>query len=85
MGYYSDLLKLKDEKFFKNLALSSIYIYTIRFLDFALITWLLTNISKNPSSVGLLVFVKFAPMVFSSIVSGWIVDKFSRLFSYCTP
>ena len=79
MGYYSDLLKLKDEKFFKNLALSSIYIYTIRFLDFALITWLLTNISKNPSSVGLLVFVKFAPMVFSGIVSGWLVDKFSRL------
>ncbi len=79
MAYYSELFNLKDERFFNKLALSSIYIYTIRFLDFALVTWLLTNIVKNPSSVGLLVFVKFLPMIFSGIISGWLVDKFTRL------
>ncbi|MBK89709.1 MAG: hypothetical protein CL772_00845 [Chloroflexi bacterium] len=79
MAYYSDLFNLKEEKFFKNLALSSIYIYTIRFIDFALITWVLTNIAKSPSSIGFLVFVKFAPMVFSGFISGWLVDKFARL------
>ena len=53
MAYYSELLRLKEERFFRKLALSSIYIYTVRFLDFALVTWLLTNIVKSPSSVGL--------------------------------
>ena len=79
MAYYSDLLRLKDEKFLKYLAASSIFIYTVRFLDFALVTWLLTNIVKNPSSVGLLVFFKFLPLVFSGVISGWLVDKFTRL------
>ncbi|MQG24258.1 MAG: MFS transporter [SAR202 cluster bacterium] len=79
MAYYSDLLRLKEERFFRKLALSSIYIYTIRFLDFALVTWLLTNIVKSPSSVGLLFFVKFLPMIFSGMISGWLVDKFTRL------
>tara|TARA_B100001094_G_scaffold52141_1_gene47671 strand:- start:7663 stop:8874 length:1212 start_codon:yes stop_codon:yes gene_type:complete len=79
MAYFSELINLKEEKFFKNLALSSIHIYTIRFIDFALITWLLTNIAKSPSSVGLLVFVKFSPMVLSGFFSGWLVDKFTRL------
>ena len=79
MAYYSELLRLKEERFFRKLALSSIYIYTIRFLDFALVTWLLTNIVKSPSSVGLLVFVKFLPMIFSGMISGWLVDKFTRL------
>jgi len=79
MAYYSDLINLKDEKFFKNFAISSIFIYILRFLDFALITWLLTNISQTPSSVGLLIFVKFLPMIFSGVISGWLVDKFARL------
>ena len=79
MAYYSDLLNLKDERFFKNLAVSSLYIYTIRFIDFALITWILTDISNNPSTFGLLIFVKFSPMMFSGLISGWIVDKVTRL------
>ena len=79
MAYYSDLLNLKNEKFFKNLAVSSIYIYTIRFIDFALVTWMLTNISNNPSTFGILIFVKFSPMMFSGLISGWLVDKVSRL------
>ena len=33
---------------------------------------------KSPSSVGLLVFVKFLPMIFSGMVSGWLVDKFTK-------
>lgn len=79
MAYYSDLLNLKNEKFFKNLAISSIYIYTIRFIDFAIVTWILTNISNNPSTFGILIFVKFSPMMFSGLISGWLVDKVSRL------
>ncbi len=79
MAYYSDLLNLKDERFFKNLAVSSLYIYTIRFIDFALITWILTDISNNPSTFGLLIFVKFSPMMFSGLISGWLVDKVTRL------
>jgi MFS family permease len=79
MYFYSDFLSLYKEKFYSKFASSCALIYSIRFLDFTIIAWLLTNISDNPASIGALVFVKFIPMMFSGLITGWLVDKFSRL------
>ena len=79
MYFYSDFLNLYKEKFYSKFAASCALIYSIRFLDFTIIAWLLTNISDNPASIGALVFVKFIPMMFSGLITGWLVDKFSRL------
>ena len=57
---------------------SSFFIYTIRFLDFAIIAWLLTNVIENPASVGLLIFFKFIPMLFVGLFTGWLADKYLR-------
>ena len=79
MYFYSDLIILSKQKFYSKFASSCALIYSIRFLDFTIIAWLLTNVSDNPSSIGALVFIKFIPMMFSGLITGWLVDKFSRL------
>lgn len=79
MHFYLEIFNLFSQKFYSKFALSCVLIYTLRFLDFAIILWLLTNISKSPSDIGLIVFIKFIPLIFSGIISGWIVDKISRL------
>ena len=79
MYFYSDLINLSKEKFYSKFAASCALIYSIRFLDFTIIAWLLTNVSDNPASIGALVFIKFIPMMFSGLITGWLVDKFSRL------
>tara|TARA_B110000438_G_scaffold260799_1_gene271086 strand:- start:721 stop:1935 length:1215 start_codon:yes stop_codon:yes gene_type:complete len=79
MHFYLEIFNLFKQKFYSKFAISCILIYTLRFLDFAIILWLLTNISSNPSDIGLIVFIKFIPLMFSGIISGWIIDKFSRL------
>lgn len=79
MHFYLEIFNLFNQKLYSKFAVSCILIYTLRFLDFAIILWLLTNISKSPSDIGLIVFIKFIPLIFSGIISGWIVDKISRL------
>ena len=79
MYFYSDLIILSKQKFYSKFAASCALIYSIRFLDFTIIAWLLTNVSDNPASIGALVFIKFIPMMFSGLITGWLVDKFSRL------
>ena len=79
MHFYLEIFNLFSQKFYSKFALSCLLIYTLRFLDFAIILWLLTNISESPSDIGLIVFIKFIPLIFSGIISGWIVDKISRL------
>tara|TARA_B110000438_G_scaffold245901_1_gene247184 strand:- start:211 stop:1425 length:1215 start_codon:yes stop_codon:yes gene_type:complete len=79
MHFYLEIFNLFHQKFYSRFALSCVLIYTLRFLDFAIILWLLTNISNSPSDIGLIVFIKFIPLIFSGILSGWIVDKVSRL------
>lgn len=79
MHFYLEIFNLFSQKFYSKFALSCLLIYTLRFLDFAIILWLLTNISESASDIGLIVFIKFIPLIFSGIISGWIVDKISRL------
>jgi len=50
-----------------------------RYMDFAIIGWMITSLSSNPSSVGLLIFLRYIPLSTSGILSGWLVDKFARL------
>jgi len=79
MKFYLDIFKLYKQKFYSKFALSCLLIYSLRFIDFAIVLWLLTNVSNNPSDIGLIVFIKFIPLMFSGIISGWLIDKFSRL------
>ena len=79
MHFYLEIFNLFSQKFYSKFALSCLLIYTLRFLDFAIILWLLTNISESASDIGLIVFIKFIPLIFSGIITGWIVDKISRL------
>ncbi len=53
--------------------------FTARYMDFAIIGWLITSLSNDPSSVGLLIFLRFIPLITSGLISGWLVDKFPRL------
>lgn len=67
-----------NDKNYVSFWASSFFIYTIRFLDFAIIAWLLTNVIENPASVGLLIFFKFIPMLFVGLFTGWLADKYLR-------
>ncbi len=53
--------------------------FSARYMDFAIIGWLITSLSNDPSSVGLLIFLRFIPLTTSGLISGWLVDKFPRL------
>ena len=53
--------------------------FSARYMDFAIIGWLITSLSNDPSSVGLLFFLRFIPLTSSGLISGWLVDKFPRL------
>ena len=53
--------------------------FSARYMDFAIIGWHITSLSNNPSSVGLLIFLRFIPLTTSGLISGWLVDKFPRL------
>ncbi len=79
MYFYHHLSLIFKEKFYTQFAVSCILIYSIRFLDFTVIAYILTNVTNNAASIGALVFIKFIPMIFSGVLSGWLVDKFSRL------
>jgi MFS family permease len=79
MRFYLEIFTLYKQKFYSKFALSCLLIYSLRFLDFGIMLWLLTSISDNPANVGVLVFIKFIPLIFSGIISGYLVDKFSRL------
>ncbi|MBI64533.1 MAG: hypothetical protein CL778_04585 [Chloroflexi bacterium] len=53
--------------------------YLIRFLDMAILTWLVVQEFPNPSAAGGIIFFRFLPFLIVGPIFGVIADKISRI------
>jgi len=53
--------------------------HLVRFIDFTIVAWLVTQHTDDPSAVGLLVFLKFIPFLIFGPFVGVLLDRYSRI------
>lgn len=64
---------------FQRVWLMSMLAYLVRFTDFTVVAWLVTERTDSSSAVGLLIFFRFVPFLVFGPFVGLIADRYPRI------